>query len=62
MIYETTIPANTTATLYLPINNNKNIIENGQSIENSNGITFLRFEDDKAIFHLESGNYKFQVN
>ncbi len=58
--YNTTVPANTTATLYLPTKDIKSITENGISIENSKDIKFVKYENSKAIFELKSGKYSFQ--
>lgn len=58
--YNTTVPANTTATLYLPTKDTKSITENGISIENSKDIKFVKYENGKAIFELKSGKYSFQ--
>jgi hypothetical protein len=53
------IPANTTATIYIPATKEKNVTESGKRAAKSNGIKFLRIENDKAIYEVGSGEYKF---
>jgi alpha-L-rhamnosidase len=55
-----TIPANTTATVYLPAKDIQSTTENGKSAEHAEGITFLRQENDRLVFQVGSGNYRFQ--
>ena len=62
LTYETSVPANTSATLYLPAISEKNIDESGKPAGNAKGVKFLKTENGKAVFELESGTYKFVVN
>lgn len=57
--YQTTIPANTTATLYLPASSANEVTEGGKPIASSRGVRFVRFENGKAVYELISGSYKF---
>lgn len=58
--YQTTVPANTTATLYLPLlSENDEITEGGKALEEAEGVTFKGIEDGKAVIGLESGSYEF---
>ncbi len=52
-----TVPANTTATVYVP---GKNISESGLPAAEAEGVTFLYMEKNKAVFKLESGKYDFK--
>jgi alpha-L-rhamnosidase len=61
IIYTFTIPANTNALLYLPATSISKVEENGEKIENTNGVRFLSSKDDRLIFRLESGSYTFKV-
>ena len=57
-IYEATIPANTTATLYLPAKSEKSVrMEKGQE-----GITPVGLKDGKAVYRLGSGSYRIYVD
>jgi len=55
---DVTIPINTTAIIYLP---EKNIREGGLPIRKANGISFLRLENDRAVYKLSSGKYAFEI-
>ena len=59
LTYEATVPANTTATLYLPASSEKSIKENGKPFKKEKGIKFLKYENGKALFEIGSGTYKF---
>ncbi|MBO5880601.1 MAG: family 78 glycoside hydrolase catalytic domain [Paraprevotella sp.] len=60
--YTATVPANTSATLYLPLLNETDIVlENGQALEKVEGLTFKGIENQKAIIELQSGTYNFDV-
>lgn len=60
--YQATVPANTTATLYLPLlNANDEITEGGKALEEAEGVTFKGIEDGKAVIGLESGSYEFSM-
>ena len=52
-IYEATVPANTTAILYLPAASAK--IEQGEA-----GATFVGQKDGQAVYELKSGAYRFR--
>ena len=58
--YEAEIPANTVATLYMPLENDSDeIYENGHPASEADGIEFIATADWKAIYRLGSGKYKF---
>ena len=59
LTYEASVPGNTTARLYLPASSVDSIRENGKPVKKSKGVTFIGFEEGKAIFELRSGNYIF---
>ena len=54
-----TIPANTTATVYVPAEDELDITESGQAVQNSEGVTFLRMESGCAVFAVQAGSYVF---
>jgi hypothetical protein len=54
--WEVTIPANSTATVYVPGNN---ITEGGLPIEDAVGVTFIINEDGASVYKVEFGNYSF---
>jgi alpha-L-rhamnosidase len=54
-----TIPANITATVYLPAKEVDAVTESGNKISEAEAVEFLRMEDDRAVFAVGSGKYKF---
>jgi alpha-L-rhamnosidase len=54
--WDITIPANTTATVYVP---GKNITEGGSPAEKAQGVSFIGMDKNRAAFKIESGNYRF---
>ncbi|MFC5282783.1 glycoside hydrolase family 78 protein [Pedobacter alpinus] len=59
--WEITIPANTSAEVYLPADSQKNIKENGKSVQQADGIEFIRQDGKNMIYKVNSGNYTFQI-
>jgi alpha-L-rhamnosidase len=57
--FEATIPANTTATVYLPAANAESIREGGKAIGAAKGVEFLRMENGRAVLRVTSGKYRF---
>jgi len=56
------IPANITASVYLPTNNFARILEGGQPATNSAGVLSYRRTNDVSVFQIGSGSYGFGVN
>ncbi|RYU93602.1 alpha-L-rhamnosidase [Emticicia agri] len=59
--YKTTIPANTTATLYLHASALTQIKEAGKALSQSSGISGISHENGTAKMTLSSGNYVFEI-
>ena len=55
-----TIPANTTATVYVPARNEAAVTESGQPAAKASGVKFLRTEGPAAVYHVGSGVYQFE--
>ena len=55
------VPANTTATVWLPAGVNDNVTESGRSAEEAEGVRFIRKEEDFRLYEVGSGNYLFRV-
>ncbi len=55
-----TIPANTTATVFIPAKSTIGFTESGKPPEQSSGVKFLRQENDRVVFAIESGSYTFE--
>ncbi len=58
LMYKTTVPANSAATLYLPAKNVSQIMESGKSIASWKGISV---EKDRVVIPLVSGVYSFEI-
>jgi alpha-L-rhamnosidase len=56
-----TIPANTTATVYVPAKDFKGVREGGKPATAAAGVKFLRMEDGAAVYEVQSGAYSFEV-
>ncbi len=53
------VPANSTATVYLPATNANKIKEGNQPLSQAKGVKLLRMENGKAVLNLDSGRYSF---
>ena len=53
------IPANSTATVYVPATDVKNVAESGVAIPGADGVRFLKMEGPRAVFQVQSGVYQF---
>jgi alpha-L-rhamnosidase len=56
---ETEIPANNTATVYLPASSADSITEGGKPLAKVAGVKFLRVDGDCAVLAVASGEYHF---
>jgi len=56
-----TIPANTTATVYLPARFDATATESGKPVDESSGVRFLRHEAARALYEVGAGDYEFAV-
>lgn len=54
-----TIPANTTATVYVPATAADHVRESGRPIDGTRGVTFLRSDSGYAVYAVGSGQYEF---
>jgi hypothetical protein len=55
-----TIPANTTATVFVPAKQTGVVRESGEPVANVAGVKFLRREGDRDVFNVASGSYHFE--
>jgi alpha-L-rhamnosidase len=55
-----TVPVGSSATVYIPASKADEVMENGEKIEQSSDIAFLRMEEEYAVVNVSSGNYKFK--
>jgi len=54
------IPANTTATVYVPTKDAASVIESGKPAARAESVKFLRMENNAAVYAIGSGAYHFQ--
>ena len=55
------VPANTTATVYVPAKDSRDVIESNKPAKTAAGVKFLKMENGSAVFLVESGSYFFEV-
>jgi hypothetical protein len=55
-----TVPANTTATVYIPAGSAKNVTESGRPATEAEGAQFLQIKQGTAVFSVGSGHYRFE--
>lgn len=60
--YNFTVPANSSATLYLDTENYKKIRLGNKKAYKHRDVKFLGVENGKAMFKIESGKYDFRIN
>jgi alpha-L-rhamnosidase len=53
------VPANTTATVFVPAKSIERVLESGMFARNAEGVKFLRMENGRAVFNVGSGKYHF---
>ena len=56
---DVTIPANTSAIVYIPIDKESNSTESNKQAIHSDGVQFIKFENGSALYEVASGNYHF---
>ena len=54
-----TIPANTTATVFIPAKSADKVTEGGKPASQTESVKFLRQEGDRTVFEVASGQYDF---
>ena len=59
LLLDVVIPANTTATIYIPAKNTESVTEGGLSASDVHGLKFIKIESNRAVFKAESGKYHF---
>jgi alpha-L-rhamnosidase len=61
MDYRFVVPANTTATVYIPAKTEKEVTENNRPASKSEGVKFVGMQNGKTVYEVTSGNYHFRV-
>jgi alpha-L-rhamnosidase len=60
-VIDITIPANTTATVYIPYQAEKKIFEGNLPVNQQKDIKFIKLEGNYAVYKTGSGSYHFEV-
>ena len=61
--YKCAVPANTTATLYLPVADEQTIVHEGNTTaEEAEGVEYVGYENGCKIYNLGSGHYHFTAS
>jgi len=58
---DVTIPANCSATVYIPARSAEAVTESGSPAKKAEGVRFLRMEKDDAVYEIGSGLYRFEA-
>jgi len=58
--WEISVPANTTAMVYVPARDAAFVKEGGRPAAESRGVKFLRYENGRAVYEIGSGAYEFR--
>ncbi|MBN1290712.1 MAG: family 78 glycoside hydrolase catalytic domain [Candidatus Latescibacteria bacterium] len=58
--WDITVPANTSATVYVETESVEKVTESGQKASESESVKFLRLENGCAVFEIGSGKYSFE--
>jgi alpha-L-rhamnosidase len=59
LLFFVSIPANTTATVYVPAKDAAKVTESGRPARQAEGVRFVRMEKDRALYEITSGCYRF---
>lgn len=59
--WKVSIPANTTATVYVPAKDAAAVSESGKPVSEAKGVTFVRMDTGRAVMTVGSGDYEFQA-
>ena len=57
---EVTVPANTTATVWMPAKDSAAVTEGGKKAAEAKGVKFVRGEGGSAVYEVESGKFTFR--
>ena len=60
LVWNVTVPPNTTATAYIPASSAESVTESGKSLAKSEGVKFTKIENGCALCELQSGTYRFE--
>ena len=59
---DVTVPVGSTATIYVPTGDKRNVTESSRQIENTSTLQFKGMEENAAVYSISSGTYHFNVS
>jgi alpha-L-rhamnosidase len=59
-VWDIAVPANATATVYVPTADAKSITEGDNPASEAEGVEYVRMDGDRAVFNIGSGVYRFE--
>jgi alpha-L-rhamnosidase len=59
---QVTIPANSSATVYVPAGAVGDVTVNGQAVTKADHVTFVSMKGNRAVYRVDSGSYEFLSN
>ncbi len=59
--WKVSVPANTTATVYIPTNNVASVKEKNRAVKELTNIKYVGMEKDAAVYEIGSGSYEFSA-
>lgn len=61
LIWEVTVPPNTTATVLIPVESDSQVSESGKPLEKAEGISAVHRKATEVVCNLKSGKYSFTI-
>ncbi|MEQ8848959.1 family 78 glycoside hydrolase catalytic domain [Botrimarina sp.] len=58
---DVSVPANTTATVHLPVEEGQEVTESGEQVDEAEGVAAEGRQNGRAVLQIESGEYEFAV-
>jgi alpha-L-rhamnosidase len=62
LIFDVQIPVSTEAVFYIPAAQGQIITESEMTIEKAMGVNFIKRQENTAIYKIDSGTYRFEVD
>jgi alpha-L-rhamnosidase len=60
LVWNVTVPPNTTATASIPASSAESVTESGKSLAKAEGVKFTKIENGRALCELQAGTYRFE--
>jgi len=61
LLWDIEIPFNAEALVYIPVNTKSIVFESGKLASKVKALSFIGMENDRAVYRIGSGNYRFEV-